>query len=346
MLTRRKLINTLMRTACQGENARIVAGVSGGNGLQQQQLFLPVRLIHPGLESLWDGGVSCRFHLKGWFPNQKQKIQTVQPIRTDMIGGHHESHGVSPGGARPMDHRQTQLIEELSREAVRLFWEDSFGGMARGSCHLHRVRRIAGFLREKEGGDEFLVMAGAWIHDVSLAHGPDYDPERVAALTRDFLRQFELLRKDEIDRIVECAAGHEFGGGSLSLEARIVHDADVLDKSGLLGVVRHIWKMTNMLENRVLEGGDDLKKLENHLQARQDRIFTDTAKRLAGHLRGPVDRFFRDRAFALQMMSWVSRLAVRGILSDRVAEELASRGDHPALRLLKSQLECSYLNSR
>jgi HD superfamily phosphodiesterase len=244
-----------------------------------------------------------------------------------------------------MDDRQTQLIKEISEKAVRLFWEDSFGGMAYASRHLHRVRLIAEFLREKEGGDEFLVLAGAWVHDVALANGPDYDPERVAELTRKFLEQLKLLREDEIDRLVECAEGHEVGGDCLSLEAKLVHDADVLDKGGLLGVVRHIWKMTNMLEKRILEGEHDLKKLENHLMARQDRLFTDTARRLAYHLRGSVDHFFRDRTFALETMARVSRLAAQGITSDRMGEELASCSDHPCLGLLKSQLECRYLDS-
>ena len=248
-------------------------------------------------------------------------------------------------GTKRMDNRQTQLIEELSKEAVRCLWEESFGGMAYGSRHLHRVNQTARFLWEKEGGDEFLVLAGAWIHDVSLANGPDYDPERVADLTRKFLKQFKLLRKDEVDRLVECAEGHESGGDFLNLEAKLVHDADVLDKGGLLGVVRHIWKMTNMLENRIMELEHDLLKLENHLIERHDRLHTNTASRLANHLRGAVNHFFRDRRFALDTLTWVSRRASQGIISDRVAEELASRSDHPCLGRLKSQLECRNLDS-
>ena len=246
-------------------------------------------------------------------------------------------------GSMRMDNRQTRLVREISEKALRLFWEESFGGMAYGSRHLHRVQRIAEFLWKKEGGDEFLVLAGAWVHDVALANGHDYDPQDVAQLTRTFLRQFELLRRDETDRLVACAEGHESGGDSLSLEARIVHDADVLDKGGLLGVVRHIWKMTNMLENRILGGEHDLKKLENHLTQRQNRLYTQTARRLANHLRGSVDLFFRDRRFALETMTWVSRLATRGIITEKVAEQLVSRSDHPSLGRLKDQLECRYL---
>ena len=244
-----------------------------------------------------------------------------------------------------MNERQIQLIREIREKSVLLFWEESFGGMAYGSLHLRRVHRIAEFIWEKEGGDEFLIRAGAWVHDVALAHGHDYDPERVAVLTRAFLKQFERLREDERERLVACAEGHESGRDSSILEAKIVHDADALDKGGLLGVVRHIWKMTNMLEKRLLGDEQDLKKLEDHLRERQDRLYTETARRLANQLKGPIDLFFHDRPFALKTMIWVSRLTTQGIIADMVAEELVSRSDHPCLRQLKDQLECGYLDT-
>jgi uncharacterized protein len=243
-----------------------------------------------------------------------------------------------------MDDRQTLLIEVLRKEAIRLFWENSFGGMAYGSRHLHRVQKIAEYLQQREGGDKFLVLAGAWVHDVALAEGPDYDAKRVGRLTRKFLLQFKQLHENEVDRLVECAEGHELGGDSLRLEARLVHDADALDKGGLMGVVRHIWKMTNMLEKRILDGERDLETLKNHLSARKDRLYTKTAIKLAKVLAGTLDDFFLDRRFALKTMAWISRQARQGIISDKISETLASRRDHPCMDRLKSQLECSYLD--
>jgi hypothetical protein len=155
--------------------------------------------------------------------------------------------------------------------------------------------------------------------------------------------QFKRLRRNEVDRLVECAEGHEFGGDFLSLEAQLVHDADVLDKGGLLGVIRHIWKMTHMLEKRILQDEQDLEKLENHLSARQDRLYTNTAIQLANYLKGPLDDFFRDRSFAVETMIQVSQQSAQGIISDKIAETLASRNDHPWLCSLQSQLECSCL---
>ena len=202
--------------------------------------------------------------------------------------------------------RQTNLLKKIEEEAVRVFWDESFEGRARGSRHLFRVHEVAMYLREKEGGDPFIVLAGAWVHDVSLMQGSDHDPESVASFTRDFLNRFDNLRAEEIDRIVECAGGHEIGHPDLSLEAKIVHDADVVDKSGMLGVVRHVWKMTNLLENRILSREDDLKSLRNHLKERQVKLFTDTARALVKDLNASWDLFFGDKAFALRTMAWIS----------------------------------------
>jgi HD superfamily phosphodiesterase len=244
-----------------------------------------------------------------------------------------------------MNTRQTKLLKNMETEAIRVFWEESFGGMSRGSRHLFRVHEIAVYLWEREGGDQFIVLAGAWVHDVSLVQGSDHDPESVASFTRNFLHRFDGLRMDEIDRIVECAGGHEIGHPNLSLEAKIVHDADVVDKSGMLGVVRHVWKMTNLLENRILSKQDDLKRLRNHLKERQVKLFTNTAKNLAKSLNKSRDCFFRDEEFALRTIAWISEQANQGVISDEIAENLAKESRHESARVLKDQLSCSYLRS-
>jgi len=93
-----------------------------------------------------------------------------------------------------MDARQSGLLKEIEKEAVRIFWEECFEGKAYGSRHLFRVNVIAKHLWKREGGDEFVVLAGAWVHDVSLEAGNDHDPHRVAALTRDFLISFKGVK--------------------------------------------------------------------------------------------------------------------------------------------------------
>ncbi len=244
-----------------------------------------------------------------------------------------------------MDRRKTELLKKIGEQAVGQLWREAFGGKAYGSRHLYRVNEIARYLWEREGGDEFLILATAWVHDVSLAQGDDSDSAKVEAFTMGFLRKFETLSEAESRMIARCAGAHETGGEDLPLEARIVHDADVLDKSGMLGVVRHIWKMTHMLKGRVLITENDLDELRNHLMEREGKLFSKTARNLGKILNEPGKLFFEDREFAVKTMTWISNLDQRGVICEKVAEMLLKKGRHPCLVLLKDQLSCDFLSS-
>lgn len=242
-----------------------------------------------------------------------------------------------------MNKRQKQILKIISERAVKLDWEKAFGGKSYGNKHLFRVNKIAKHLQEKEGGDEFIILAGAWVHDMPLAYGSDSDPKIVSKQTKKFLGGFSDLTTEEMDKITECAAGHEVGGESLSLEAKIVHDADVIDKSGVLGVVRHTWKMANMLENRVLDKEHDLEVLEKHLRVRELKVFTSTAKRAIKRLNKERDGFLRDKVLAKEVIKKVSVKARRGVISDKIAQEITKISDSN-MELLKKQLACKFLN--
>lgn len=242
--------------------------------------------------------------------------------------------------------RQKRLLEEIKSEAVRIDWDVAFQGKSAGNKHLFRVNKIAKYLNEHEGGDEFCVLAGAWSHDVSLAFGSDYDPKFVEEHTRNFLCKFKNLKNDEILMILQCAAGHENGQFVLPIEAKIVHDADVVDKSGMLGVIRHIWKMTNMLEKRILSSQTDLGLLAAHLETRKLNLFTETAKKLVREIDAARDVFIKDVNFSLEILPIISKLAMEGKTSDLIAEWLVSKYDHECLLGLQDQLACKYLSVR
>lgn len=235
------------------------------------------------------------------------------------------------------------LLDLIGREAVLLDWKKAFGGKSFGNRHLERVNKIAKFLHSKEGGDEFCALVGAWVHDVSLAFGADYDPDFVAKHTRNFLGNFKGVSRVEKELIVKCASGHEEGQSDLPVEAKIVHDADVVDKSGMLGVIRHAWKMTNMLENRLLSGPDDLKKLISHLEERGEKLFTTTAKDLVAKTNVYRRQFVDDRNFALAVLPEISQMAMDGKTSDFIASTLVNKYSHPSLVGLELQLSCDYL---
>lgn len=243
-----------------------------------------------------------------------------------------------------LTNNQKKLIKKIAKAAVTLDWKVAFGGKAFGNRHLFRVQRIADFLWKKEGGDRFIISVGSWIHDVSLAQGSDYNITNVRRYTTRFLNRFQELTREQKRKIFECAVQHETDNKDISIESKIVHDADVIDKCGMLGVIRHIWKMTNMLENRVLDSRIDLNKLRTHLNKRQEQLFTKTAKQFVRKLNTQRDRFFDERNNnPLKWMNYISQKAMIGMTSDKIAKELCVKAKPRMFKLLRKQLRCVYL---
>lgn len=239
-----------------------------------------------------------------------------------------------------MDKKHKKLLEEIKSKAVYHDWNEAFGGKSYGNNHLFRVNTIAKYIIQKEGGDEFIALASAWVHDVALSSGKDDNPNVVYNHTVMFLKQFDLT-DSEVDRIADAVSCHESGRDNLPIEAQIVHDADVVDKSGMLGVIRHIWKMTNLLENRVLST-PDLVVLQKHLKSREKNLYTNTGRRLAAVLNSNRDRFFSDHTTAAILISEISQKAYEGKTSDEIALDLCE-GDRVDASGLYSQLKVNYI---
>jgi HD superfamily phosphodiesterase len=245
-----------------------------------------------------------------------------------------------------MNKSQIETIKIISKDAISLDWKVAFKGKAYGNRHLFRVAKIIKFMVKKEGGDLFIAQTGGWIHDVSLAWGSDYDPILVEKRTRRFLRKYHVLTNEELNKIVECATLHETASKSSNLEAKIVHDADVIDKCGSLGVIRHIWKMTNMLEGGMLNNASDLKKLETHLKQRKASLYTKTAVKIAKNLNRGNVLFFKNKKVAFELMKIISSLAWKGKTSDVIAKTIIIKNNTSNFsKLLKQQLSCSYLKN-
>lgn len=241
-----------------------------------------------------------------------------------------------------MNKRQKELLKNISKHAVRLDWEKAFNGKAKGNRHLFRVNKIARFLAKREGGDLFIVLATAWVHDVSLAFDESESNKSIKKYTLKFLRKFKNLEKEETVKISECASFHESGKKRVPVEAMIVYDSDVIDKSGILGVIRHAWKMTNLTSGHILSTLDDLEELKRHLVKRQQRIFTKTAISLVSKLNKDRDKFLKKSDFSLKTMILISKMASEGKTSDKIANFLL-RKNRKNFNELRKQLLCEYL---
>lgn len=221
------------------------------------------------------------------------------------------------------------IMEQIKNYAVYVDWNVAFKGKANGNEHLFRVVVIATFLAEKEGAQKDICEAGAWLHDISLADGNDDDPTKVRASVERFLAHLSLNNECR-RRIAECAETHEGTEDAISTEAKIVHDADALDKMGLLGVIRHTWKIVNLIQPDA-SAKEVYVLLQKHLQARKEKLYTATARKLVRKLNESLAQFFIDEGKAVRRLESIMQLARAGITSDNIAKGLLLKEDIPAL---------------
>jgi uncharacterized protein len=230
-----------------------------------------------------------------------------------------------------------QIIETIKEKAIDMDWHVAFGGRAKGNRHLFRVVTIAQFLAEKEKADGAICEAAAWLHDVSLTVGNDDNPQRVRTVAEKYLAGLTLDEESK-KSIADCVETHEGAGEAASLEAKIVHDADVLDKMGLLGVIRHTWKIVNLIDPTATSN-EVFYMLQQHLRERREKLYTATAKQLVRILNNTLTRFFADQPEAIKTLETIMQYAKRGVISDEIAQKLLSKAN---IQSLRSQLYISH----
>ena len=114
-----------------------------------------------------------------------------------------------------------------------------------GIGHVHRVIKNIVRLVKSEGGDPFILLFSAWLHDIGRK------TEKIstirnhalnsADLTRNFVYESKIgMKKETLEKIIECIESHSFSSGRAqkSLEAKIMSDADKLDALGSIGIYR------------------------------------------------------------------------------------------------------------
>jgi len=234
-----------------------------------------------------------------------------------------------------LDKKTLLKIKEL---ALKIDHDIAFSGKSKGNKHLLRVVRVAQFLARKTGANPAITLAGAFLHDTALPSGNDYEYSRNKRIVKRLLGRFNLSR-DELNKIAECVASHEGTVEPKSLEAKIVHDADVLEKVGLLGIIRHTWKTTNQNKLDPSDVKDeDVDKIINHISLRRQRLQTPIARKIAKHLTVPVSK---QRTKTIVMLS--ADLAANGIITEKIAVALRKHLSQRQNKKLKEQLNLGYL---
>lgn len=167
-------------------------------------------------------------------------------------------------------------------------WDVAFDGKSKGNRHLFRITRIALMLAKKEGGSKDIIEAAAWLHNIGLVRGDRNHDANGKRIARKFLLKLKVEHED-MNRVLHCIEAHEGNVAALSKEAKIVHDADVIDKMGPLGIIRQTWK----LANSGFTTEEICKMLPPYLSRRRKKLYTEVARDAARRLDKKLVPFFR-----------------------------------------------------
>jgi uncharacterized protein len=136
-----------------------------------------------------------------------------------------------------MTSSQNNIIEKAKYLLQSQYADESTG---HDWLHLERVLKNAITIHQTEGGDYFLIVMGALLHDVTDYKLNDSESEGADKLLKIFaqLKLNEELQKQILKIIEEVSFSGGYGKTPSTIEAKIVQDADRLDALGAIGIAR------------------------------------------------------------------------------------------------------------
>ena len=163
--------------------------------------------------------------------------------------------------------------------------------------HIYRDTLNAIVIGEAEGADMRVVLPAIVMHDIGYLSGPakDHGPRGADELPEYLEVAGISYPKDEIAKQASCIRTHKgstFDHHPVDLEAKVVADADLLEKFGAVGIYQHIrscgefdWPLSKVIESaftRIIGTEDPGSTLD-----------TETGRQLAELGRQVVADFFR-----------------------------------------------------
>ncbi|WP_188979570.1 HD domain-containing protein [Halocalculus aciditolerans] len=207
----------------------------------------------------------------------------------------------------------------LAREVSRSYYEAAFP--AHDMFHAKRVHDISQQLADEhpQDVDRDVLAAAAWFHDIGRPLervGEIDDHDEWAANEATSLLEAEDVRPDQITAIEHCLRTHSIRASSPdpeTLEAKLLFDADKLDATGAVGLIR----LACIVGERSGRTGDryaviddastlstgrpevpDIELLRDWARERLDALYTDHGRRLGASRWSFMESFFEQ--FALE----------------------------------------------
>lgn len=236
------------------------------------------------------------------------------------------------------------VLTLIKKDSLFIDWKVSFDGKSVGNRHLFRVAKIAKYIAQSEGAKVDVAVAGAWLHDIGLSKGDDNVPSDIRKIAENYLKKLPISSDLQV-AIADCVESHESNMKAKTLEAKVVHDADVIDKSGILGIIRHTWKTVNLI-NPNADRNELYDLLSQHLFLRKSLMYTPTGKTVIKPFSQILKQFLHNKKNALETIEFISNNVKRGVNSENIAKKLISNQKLKPkyAKSLTVQIKCNYLH--
>ena len=200
-----------------------------------------------------------------------------------------------------MNQKQFELVERYSKQQMAKLGLHAWP-------HIQRVLRLCEVVSKFEGQnvavDLDVVRVSALLHDVakrlekedsSLNHG-----DVGAVMAENFLKSIGFS-DEKGKRVCHAIRVHTHREEPTSIEAKILHDADFIDKLGAVGIATIFIKAC--LTNKTIEEVAEAFELETPKQSyvgrhirwlRNPHLYTKTAKEIARKRKDIVSKFFKE----------------------------------------------------
>ncbi len=155
-----------------------------------------------------------------------------------------------------------------------------------GFPHVLRVKSYAYMIVEGEGLeiDDELLLAGIYLHDIGRRVGEPH-AYYSAILAKPILSLLGYSR-EFVEKVINMILSHsysysrKYGVKPLTVEARVLSDADKLDALGVIGFTRVVYYSAR--KGRSIE--DTIKHIYSKLYNLEKLLYYDTSQRIAGQL--------------------------------------------------------------
>ena len=188
---------------------------------------------------------------------------------------------------------ENERLKKVHKRVKSAF--DSRDFVAHSWDHIYRDTINAIWIGEAEGADMQIVLPAILLHDIGFLHNPDPAVHNVIGAEK-CVEWLDDWSEGDKKKIVDCILCHKgktagFNTEPESLEAKVVHDADLLEKIGKIGILQGVRSYVEFGQGG-LNNHQDYKNLYSIVKKRADfgnaSFYTRAGQKIAAQ-RGGID---------------------------------------------------------